>query len=727
MANIIVANRFGAETKKKSVPNLDPDFMLPTAGGSEISAADIAKEPYLFHLWTYASASIYADRLKWLPKIVENKNSGEIKPDADILDVFNNPNPWMRSGATFWEAVILGLMLPSERVDNKPENTGGQVFLVFLDKNGEPVDLSTGAIPNMVFPYTDKCIRARQTENDNGTILEGWDFVDPKTNQTKIKFKTTEVVRINQFNPYDWVSGLSPFVSAQFALVEDVKSDIYNTQSFENDGTVAGVLSTDLDMGDDQYKENMKRWMSKHGGAGNNSKIAILGNGLKYQQYGLSQVDMQFTEQKKGILEKFAAAYKLNKIAYGKYEGINYATIKEGRKLLWQDSYLPVDKLITSAINDQWVRYIDNGKWVFKSDYSGVEALKPDYTIPGKSAQVMVNMGLPASLAFQLNGIPLTEQNLIDFPWLSEQPPSKTAGAAPAPEKSIEPKIKSLIHKNELNDEEKKLISASYIKNILEPMERKWRDAMDKFFNSQRNRMQDKVDDWLKTQKSIPDSIDVSVYLKAYWKQLIIDPAMFLLNPIEENKKLTKVFKPLVVDQLKSETERLKEELGPLISWEVDEDNVDSFIKARQEDIKSINTTTFKKANKKIGVAIEEAIKANDTPQETAKKIKAAISDVATVRKNQAMTIARTETGSISSAARFGAFKAEGIEYTEWLTANDEKVREAHVIAGNAGPIPLGNNFPAVNMRFPLDPRGLAGEIINCRCVSIAARSPRDK
>ena len=89
------------------------------------------------------------------------------------------------------------------------------------------------------------------------------------------------------------------------------------------------------------------------------------------------------------------------------------------------------------------------------------------------------------------------------------------------------------------------------------------------------------------------------------------------------------------------------------------------------------------------------------------------------------MTIARTETGTISSSTRFQAFRIEGIEYTEWLTAGDEKVRDSHVIAGNSGPVEIGGNFPAVNMRFPLDPKGLPGDIINCRCVAVAAKAPK--
>ena len=723
MSNIVAANKFGAEVaKKKSIPNLDPDFLVPTAGGQSISIADISKKPYQYHVWIYASAKVIADNIKWLPKITEDKNGGNIDYENDLLDVFKSPNPWMPSSVTFWEAVILGLLLPSTRADNKKEDTGGQVFLVGVDYSGNPVDFAKGEIPDLIFPYTDSVIRAREVKCKGGTRLDGWDYVNPVNGKTELQFTLEEVIRIHLYNPYDWLSGLSPFVPAQFAMSEDIKSDIYNAQSFENDGTVAGVLQTELDLNDTQYRQNYKRWNERHGGSGRNNTVAILGNGLKYQQFGLSHVDMQFTEQKQFNFEKFAAAYKLNKIAYGKYENINFATIKEGRKLLWQDTYRPLDQLITVSIQNQWCNNWNNGNQIFRSDYTNVDELRPNYSTASKNAKTMTEMGLPAWRAFQLNDIPLTGQDLSDYPWLNEQPIQKTA-APPMPEKSIN--VTKSLQKEMLSEEEKAAISLDYIKRVLDPGEKKWRDAMDKFFVSQRNQMQDLVDKWLKNQKAIPTEIDKSVYLIAYWKQLNIDPSAFLLEPTGENKKLEKVFRPLVKDQLIRETARLKEELGALISFNVDEDMIDDMVKARIEDIKQINTTTFKMANKKIGLAIEQAIKDNDTPQEAAKKIKEAISDVGEVRKNQSMTIARTETGTISSSTRFQAFRIEGIEYTEWLTAGDEKVRDSHVIAGNSGPVEIGGNFPAVNMRFPLDPKGLPGDIINCRCVAVAAKAPK--
>lgn len=63
-----------------------------------------------------------------------------------------------------------------------------------------------------------------------------------------------------------------------------------------------------------------------------------------------------------------------------------------------------------------------------------------------------------------------------------------------------------------------------------------------------------------------------------------------------------------------------------------------------------------------------------------------------------------------------------------WLTAGDQRVREAHVIAGrqyaiggDPGPIPIEQAFvvDGEKLMHPLDPQGSASNTISCRCKSI--------
>ena len=702
---------YGANGEVKSViPNLDPNFFIPGTRGN-ITLGDIASKPYQYHSWINASARTISSNLSRLPRVLVNSDHPEdFIINHPALEVFEKPNIYMPTSIVFWQSIIISLLL-SNKSKNRKTGTGGQVFLIPLDKKGGVVNLQRGEIPYTLLPFNDEFITARK--NKKG-VLVGWTY-DPSAvfnvSEAKVKkmdFDLNQVIRIHFYNPYDWLSGMSYFSPAGLAFAEDVRSSVYNSSFFENDATVSGLLSSDQHLTDEQYKQYMKRWYDNYGGMGKGNRTAILGAGLSYQQYGQSHVEMQFIEQKRWNKDQILSNFGLNKIAIGDYEKINYNTILEGRKILWQDTYQPIDIQINKAITDQWIKYIDP-KLKFVSDYSGIEQLREDYKSRAESAKLMVEgLKFPPVLAARINDIPLTDENIKKYPWLSEKPFA-------VPQQNVEPKsimsIVKAVEKGDATEEERIKLSWDYIHKILDPGEKRFIKQIIRFFTSQRNRMQDKVDRWLASQKKLA-------------KVLNISPKLFLLDKIKENKALVKLYTPLVISQMEAEKVRLQQELGGLIEWDVTDERVNSVIKKRKKMLSKINTTTFKVASKKIGDAIGESVKLNETPQQAAKRIKQAISDVGEERKNQAQTIARTETGIISSGARFDAFNVEGIEYHEWLTAADEKVRSDHM-ATEMQVVKVGDLFQPVNLLYPLDINGSADQIINCRCVAVAAEKPK--
>jgi SPP1 gp7 family putative phage head morphogenesis protein len=84
--------------------------------------------------------------------------------------------------------------------------------------------------------------------------------------------------------------------------------------------------------------------------------------------------------------------------------------------------------------------------------------------------------------------------------------------------------------------------------------------------------------------------------------------------------------------------------------------------------------------------------------------------------QSRALTIARTETGQAAGLARDAAMGQMGVAKVRWTTAGDEHVRVSHQDL-NGMVVERGQTFPN-GCRFPCDPGGPAGEIINCRCVA---------
>jgi len=587
----------------------------------------------------------------------------------------------------------------------------GQCFVIPWDTSkDQKIDLTKGAddYKNMeMFPFSGKFFTPIM-ENIKKTgmqKLKGWRFKN-NNNSTGIDFTNDEIIRIRMINPYNILHGAGPMLPLMAALEQDISSSIYNTRLYENDARVSGVLATEQPLTEKQSDAYLRIWHRNFGGPGNTGRTAVLGGGLKYQQLGLSNADMQYQEQKAWNRDEFLTAFGLNKIAIGDYEAINYATIKEGRKLLWYDTYIPIDKLILSSFNAQWIRYLEMGRWKLSSRYDNLPSLQDDHNEKAKTVSVLVNAGFPPELASRIAGIELTNDDLKKWPHLSDVSPKNICKTLDSREKRRER-------------------SNQYIKSVLDPAEKDFTKKLNRYFFSQRNTILDNVDKFFNLTKSIktpspnPATIDIRV---------------FMPDEIIELEKFLKIYKSGTEIQLKMEEKQLEKELGTLITWNVNENMIDSYVQMRTQELNKINTRTFRVASDVVKKSLQKAYDEGLTVDELAKEIKTGVHDVYQVRTGQPVkergkfdlggmssskTIARTEMGIVASIARNDAFITEGIEKWQWVTSDDDLVRPDHAeIDGHI--VNVGSAFPVVNLRFPRDPNGTPEQIINCRCVAVA-------
>lgn len=99
------------------------------------------------------------------------------------------------------------------------------------------------------------------------------------------------------------------------------------------------------------------------------------------------------------------------------------------------------------------------------------------------------------------------------------------------------------------------------------------------------------------------------------------------------------------------------------------------------------------------------------------------------IRGYEAERIARTETNSAQSAGRYLTMEEVGVEYHQWWTAEDDRVREeedADHVAMHGQITRLGDTF-SNGLRYPGDKSGPIEEWINCRCVDVPFLMPIDK
>lgn len=99
------------------------------------------------------------------------------------------------------------------------------------------------------------------------------------------------------------------------------------------------------------------------------------------------------------------------------------------------------------------------------------------------------------------------------------------------------------------------------------------------------------------------------------------------------------------------------------------------------------------------------------TPYDLRKRIKDMFRET---YKNRAFTIARTECGIAQMETQFRAYQKNGIKKKRWMAIIDEKTRESHERVN--GEVQFMEDPFTNGLMYPLDDRGPAEEIINCRC-----------
>jgi len=728
-----LVNQFGnIITKGAGIPNLDPNFFFSFARGNKIATEDIEKRPYQHHWLIHAASKTIARNVSRVPIFFCEKGNKNKKVENEttkkIQMLFNRPNPFM-TRMTFLQNIVLHLLLPSRthKKDGKFDR-GGQSFVVPSNADQtEHIDL-TRQLPDTLIPYSDEFFEPIKPKTGDGfERFKGWMFEVPGAPASKDPYLPEEVLRTYQPNPYDFLQGISSTEPCKIAFLQDIKADIHNTNLYDNDAIPAGILSTDDWLNDTQRAEMLKSFYEEFGGVGNARKVAVLNKNLKYDHIGMTQADMQYTEAQEKNFDKIVASFGLNKIALGRYEKLNFATIKEGRRLLWHDTYLPLLGLILESFNSQWIDFIQ-GDIMLCPDTSEIEALVVDYGPRSKAFKTMVDGGLPASVSARINNIPLTEEDIKKFPWLDERPERNAQGFGEGNDPKT-PKKPPAAGKGATKAVEKPSAAEdlafwdSFVKDVLNPGEKTFTAKLSQFFNGQRNRMQDNVDKWEKNASRAHQNGILPKLLGLTKKDITVEIQTILLSEPDENKALMKIFRPFVADQMKRTEVALIAELGDLVSWAATNPRIDAATSRRMSSITKINTTTFKTSGKKIIDAVSAGNKVNENVNQIAKRIKKAIGEGMEIRKNQAKTIARTETGIVTNDARFEAFREEGIEFHRWVTAGDEKVRVNHTLV-NGIIIRVGQTFEIVGLIHPNDPSGPAEEIVNCRCVAVAAKEP---
>ena len=518
-----------------------------------------------------------------------------------------------------------------------------------------------------------------------------------------------QIVHFRLFNPTLEVEGSSPLQAAQLAYETQRDAARFAREFYKRGGVVMGHYSTEYAMEEDEERrlnlEVQKRYRSPERAL----DPIVLPRNLKYVRAGLTMQEMAFIETRQMTLEDVLLIYRVPVLMAGmaKGTGLNSDMARVAWTMLHQHAVNPLATRIAKTITEKLLGPGEFGPGIECSfDYSGVLALQEIWLDQAKSLAIAT--GAPVltrnegrdRLGLEPSDDPTADELLTPINLSTASVDAANADAAAAAIANQEPTpppaaatrsdlrlpVKRVAHRDALR------LRAD---RLLELAERRTREGFVRLFNRQEKRAIGHL------QQAMAKSIAGSMKRDA-----LND------NTLPPDPGDLRWVKRLIRMTVEEAGEAALADIGSEIAFKLLTERVQQFIAYKgTKAITRIDETT----RGMLSETLREGIAANETLGE----LRARIEEVFDERRDNALTIARTETaGAFNFGAVEGWDQSGVVESKEWLTAGDELVREAHQEA-EGQVVALDDTFTVdgEQLEFPGDPNGSAGNVINCRCT----------
>lgn len=653
-------------------------------------------DPYTQQAWVFAAINAIAGNISAVPFVVETRpktkddeavvqNPTDSGTGGDLARLFSMVNPTL-SRSQLWQ----GSLIHTEK--------DGEAFWIL----GMPMDKQTdGQVPETIWIANPKQMEPKFSKD----MHVGWEL-DRGGKRKKLLLTVDQVIQFKYFNPNNQWRGLSPLEAIQIGLATDHKMQLWNTGFFDNSADPGGIIMSEKPMGQEKRDQIQSSWEQRHKGALKRSLVSLLEGGMTYQQIEVNHRDMEFLEGRKWTREEILAVFKVPKSEVSLFEDVNFATALSQDRGFWNKTLIPKMQLLLDVLDHRLFMKIEGGKYRGRFDLSGVEALRENLDTKSETAKRFWDMGVPFN---QINrrlalGFEAVAGGDIGYIPSSVLP----VGTAPPVEDAARKQIAAPHISRNLN-----LIRIARWQTkaaqILDPNERRVRAAIKKYFRDLRKAQLQRLKEEFPKRSTKKGNIT---------RVSSSDADVLLFIQKEWNDRLVETMSPIYESILKAAVDDLALDLGTVIDLPGDGLDVLSFLEDKAIKVKNINQTIRNNLREQL----KEGLSENETVEELSDRIRESFNDIQS--EGRIRRIAMTETAQTVNGARNLGMKAGGVEFHEWLTSADSRVRDTHA-AIDMQVRRLGERF-SNGLLYPADvTSGKPGEVINCRCLAEPAEEPK--
>jgi HK97 family phage portal protein len=137
------------------------------------------------------------------------------------------------------------------------------------------------------------------------------------------------------------ILGYSPIQQAAESVGVDLATRQYGARFFGNDSRPGGVLKHPGKLSREGSERLKTSWENAHRGLNNAQRVAVLEEGIEWQQIGIPPDEAQFLETRKYTRTEIAALYRIAPHKIGDLERATFSNIEEQNIDHWQSAIRP--------------------------------------------------------------------------------------------------------------------------------------------------------------------------------------------------------------------------------------------------------------------------------------------------------------------------------------------------------------------------------------------------
>jgi len=531
-----------------------------------------------------------------------------------------------------------------------------------------------------------------------------------QTGAIPVPIAVEDILHSRLFHPTDDFYGLSPLaVAARGVDVANMAAE-WNMRLLQNDMRPPGVLATEGGLSPEQ-RARLDAVLAEYQGYENAGKPLVLEGGLKWQQISMNPKDLDWLKASIFNKREIAAVYNIAPELIGDSQSKTYSNYQEARRALYTDTVLPLMYEFIDELN-RWLCPMYKDGVTLDMDKDAIELLQEDrknkFLYISQADFMSVNEKREALGIDPLDGpegdLILVPNTLVPLdqastpkpapvivapgqtppPAAPQNPPPKQPVQAPA---AVPPKKSFRVKVSWAAPEQKRALWDNFVARV-ETKEKGLTGIARAFLKEQAQRV-----------GKTPHHVNLVSEARAFHAAVI--PWALAAAQRAGN----------------AGARTAKGEL-PDIEEKVDLFNLTDEQKRHLDDMilrsgTKISETTMAYVVEELALAEKE----NWTTEQLTQALIRKLGDFAGWRCRQ---IARTETAKVENGFQVEGYKQnEYITKKIWICSFVPESREAHMEA-DSQEVSLDEDFIVGGeaMSYPGDPRGSAGEVVNCLCTT---------